>query len=133
MFELLNAKPHERILDLGCGNAELTLAHLAPRCDSIVGLDSSPDLLETAKSNLLHSNLSESKKNNINFVQGDGQHCASAVQGSFDAVFSNAAMHWMKDSPESVPKNVYQLLKPGGRFVSEMGGGLLLLPSSTAC
>ena len=39
----------------------------------------------------------------------------------FDAVFSNAALHWMKE-PDVVIENVYGALKNGGRFVAEMGG-----------
>jgi SAM-dependent methyltransferase len=44
------------------------------------------------------------------------------IPGSFDAVFSNAALHWCKKSPSSVVQNAWNILKPGGRFVAEMGG-----------
>jgi SAM-dependent methyltransferase len=43
-------------------------------------------------------------------------------EGTFDAVFSNAALHWCKRSPLGVLQSAHRALKPGGRFVAELGG-----------
>ena len=45
-----------------------------------------------------------------------------ALKGGYDAVFSNAALHWCKKNPKGVIEGAKRLLKPGGRFVIEMGG-----------
>jgi SAM-dependent methyltransferase len=54
-----------------------------------------------------------------------GKH--SLVPGSFDAVFSNAAIHWCSKSPPAVVQNAWRALKPGGRFAAEMGGFMNLV------
>ncbi|GAA6001973.1 class I SAM-dependent methyltransferase [Rhodotorula paludigena] len=125
-LDLLAAQPGERILDLGCGSGELTCESLAPAVlpgGSIVGLDASPDLLDKARSNA--AALPADAKQGVSWIEKDG-HALDEVdgQGTFDAVFSNAALHWMKRDPAKVVRGVHGLLKPGGRYIGEMGGAL---------
>lgn len=129
---MLSLQSHEHVFDLGCGSAEFTLAHLAPHCASVLGLDSSQELLAAAQANLdKDTTLSSDHKKGVAFVHGDGHTAAeAAAPESFDVVFSNAALHWMKRDPSAVVKQVFTLLKPGGRFVAEFGGSSLARVSS---
>jgi trans-aconitate methyltransferase len=97
--------PGERILDLGCGEGALT-AILAQSC-SVLGVDRSAEQVEAARQRGLEA-----------LVVDGGQ---LAFDREFDAVFSNAALHWMRDA-DAVIAGVWRGLKPGGRFVAEMGG-----------
>ncbi|KWU42778.1 cyclopropane-fatty-acyl-phospholipid synthase [Rhodotorula sp. JG-1b] len=130
-LDLLSAQPGERILDLGCGSGELTLAALLPAVQpngSIVGFDASPDLLAKARSNAASSPLSDNTSAPVTWIEGDGHDLEkSEEKGGLDAVFSNAALHWMKRDPAQVVRGVYGLLKPGGRFVGEMGGAMNMI------
>ncbi|HUR27075.1 MAG TPA: methyltransferase domain-containing protein [Planctomycetota bacterium] len=105
---LLDAKPGERILDLGCGTGHLT-QQLADAGATVVGLDASREMIEQARRE--HPGL--------RFELGDAHELE--MHESFDAVFSNAALHWMLDM-ERVFGRVFAHVKPGGRFVFEMGG-----------
>lgn len=104
--ELLSAQSGERILDLGCGDGALTIKLVELGC-TVVGVDSSVEMVNAAKSLGLDAYVV------------DGQ--SLQFSNEFDAVFSNAALHWMKN-PESVIFGVWRALKPGGRFVGEFGG-----------
>jgi trans-aconitate methyltransferase len=108
VIELLAPQPGERILDLGCGTGQLTAA-IAAAGASVVGLDRSPTMIEQA-----HKNYPE-----LQFVVADAADFAFAEP--FDAVFSNAALHWMRE-PAPVAACVWRALRPGGRFVAEFGG-----------
>lgn len=103
---LLAPKPGERILDLGCGDGVLTAKLVAAGC-RVVGIDGSAEFVAAARARGLDARV------------GDGQ--ALDFDGDFDAVFSNAAMHWMKQA-DRVIDGVYRALVPGGRFVAELGG-----------
>jgi trans-aconitate methyltransferase len=103
---LLDPRPGERILDLGCGDGALT-ARIAAAGASVLGVDASPDMVAAARARGLDATL------------GRGEALA-AGQG-WDAVFSNAALHWMTDA-DAVLAGVARALRPGGRFVAEMGG-----------
>lgn len=107
VVELLAPQPGERILDLGCGDGVLS-ARLAQLGCTIVGVDADPDMVRAAQALGVDARL------------GDGL-CLPFV-GEFDAVFSNAALHWMKADPDAVIAGVARALRPGGRFVGEMGG-----------
>jgi len=104
--ELLAPKPGERILDLGCGDGALT-EKLAQMGFSVVGVDASREQIAAAQRLGLDARV----------VDAENLHLPPA----FDAVFSNAALHWMK-KPDAVIAGVRRALKPGGRFVAEMGG-----------
>jgi trans-aconitate methyltransferase len=107
LVDFLDPKPGERILDLGCGTGHLT-AGIAERGAEVVGLDASPSMVAQARQNFPR----------LKFMLADGG--ALRFDDRFDAVFSNAALHWMKDAP-AVIASVARALKPGGRFVLEMG------------
>ncbi|WP_342642492.1 methyltransferase domain-containing protein [Rhodoligotrophos ferricapiens] len=106
VLEWLAATPGERILDLGCGDGVITAALKQAGVD-VVGVDSSPEMVAAAL------------KLGVDARVMDGE--ALSFRQEFDAVFSNAALHWMT-RPEQVLAGVAQALKPGGRFVAEFGG-----------
>ena len=108
VVELLAAAPGERILDLGCGTGHLT-TEIADAGADVVGLDSSREMLETARA----------ENPGIRFVRSDAQQVAFAEP--LDAVFTNAALHWV-DDPDRVFESVAGVLRSGGRFVGEFGG-----------
>ena len=108
MVELLAPEPGERIVDLGCGTGTLTAA-IAARGADVIGIDGDKAMVERARA--LHPTLT--------FEHADGRDFA--IEGHADAVFSNAALHWMKEAPPQVIACVARALKPGGRFVAEMG------------
>jgi SAM-dependent methyltransferase len=103
---LLAPKPGEHILDLGCGDGVLTEKLVAAGA-VVLGVDASPEMIAAARAKGLDAHVM------------DGQ--ALVLGPAFDAVFSNAALHWMLDT-HGVAKGVFAALKPGGRFVGEMGG-----------
>jgi trans-aconitate methyltransferase len=106
VVELLNPRPGERILDLGCGDGILTTKLAAIGC-SVVGIDGSSAQIDAARSLGLDARV----------MDGEGL----SFDSEFDAVFSNAALHWMKN-PEAVISGVWRALRPKGRFVAELGG-----------
>jgi trans-aconitate methyltransferase len=108
LLDLLAPKPGERILDLGCGTGQLT-AKIADAGASVLGLDASPDMIGQARQNYPRLQFKLEDATSMQF------------QSEFDAVFSNAALHWMLDAA-AVAKNIARALKPGGRFVAELGG-----------
>ncbi len=98
----------EHILDLGCGTGTLT-AEIARRGALVTGVDSSRDMIAAARE----------KYGELPFEIADGQ--ALTYEAEFDAVFSNAALHWMPRA-DDVVRGVERALRPGGRFVAEFGG-----------
>jgi trans-aconitate methyltransferase len=108
LVELLTPRPGERILDLGCGTGHLTAA-IANSGAAVVGLDHWADMLEQARAAYPR----------LEFVQADARDFRFG--DPFDAVFSNATLHWVSP-PEAVVRGVRAALKPGGRFVAEFGG-----------
>jgi trans-aconitate methyltransferase len=108
LLDLLEAKRGERILDLGCGTGHLT-EQIAASGAKVVGVDRSPEMISQARE----------KHPSLQFEVMDAQELSSAEP--FDAVFSNATLHWIKE-PEKVIAGIARVLKPGGRFVAEFGG-----------
>ena len=104
---LLNPQPGERILDLGCGDGALT-EKIAAMGAEAVGVDGSPNMVSAAKRRSIDARVADAYS--LNF------------HSEFDAVFSNAALHWMSRDPDAVIQGVRSGLKPGGRFAAEMGG-----------
>ena len=106
VLDLLAPRPGERILDLGCGDGALT-AKIAASGAEVVGIDSSPSMVEAARALEL----------NVQLMNGE----VLPFDAEFDAVFSNAALHWVRNQ-DAMLAGVHRALKPGGRFVAEMGG-----------
>ena len=106
VLQLLYPKAGETVLDLGGGDGELTLKLIDAGCH-VIAVDSSPAMVES------------SLAKGINARVMDGQHLE--FESVFDAVFSNAALHWMPQ-PKEVIAGVKRSLKSSGRFVAEMGG-----------
>lgn len=96
----------ERILDLGCGDGALT-EKIAATGAVVVGVDASAAMIAASQARGLDARVMRAEQ--LDF------------RAEFDAVFSNAALHWMKDQ-DAVLAGVRRALKPGGRFVAEMGG-----------
>jgi SAM-dependent methyltransferase len=109
--ELLAPAAGERVLDLGCGNGELTALIQSQGAD-VLGLDGDAGMIARARERFA----------GVRFEQADAQDFELANEPPFDAVFSNAALHWMK-KPAAVIANVRSVLRHGGRFVAEFGGG----------
>jgi len=105
LLELLAPRPGERILDLGCGDGALTT--LIADSASVLGVDASAAQVAAARARGLAAEVVDGTR--------------LAFDTAFDAVFSNAALHWMRD-PDAVIAGVWRALRPGGRFVAECGG-----------
>ena len=106
VVDLLAPARGERILDLGCGDGALTEKLVAAGAQ-VVGVDASPEQVEGARARGLDARVARAE--------------ALPFAAEFDAVFSNAVLHWIRDA-EGVLASVHRALRPGGRFVAEMGG-----------
>jgi len=106
VVDLLAPARGERILDLGCGDGALTEKLVAAGAQ-VVGVDASPEQVEAAWARGLDARVARAE--------------ALPFAAEFDAVFSNAALHWIRDA-DAVLASVHRALRPGGRFVAEMGG-----------
>ncbi len=113
---LLDAAPGERVLDLGCGEGALTV-QLAERAVEVVGLDKSEQMVSAAVARGIDAYVADAGELPELLRSGE------LTLGTFDAVFSNAALHWIPESQiPGLLSGVRQLLRPGGRFVGEFGG-----------
>lgn len=106
VVELLAPRAGERILDLGCGDGVLSAA-IAARGAEVTGIDASSDMVAAARARGIDASVADAT--------------SLGFEGAFDAVFSNAALHWMTRAGE-VALAVHRALRPGGRFVGEFGG-----------
>jgi len=107
VLELLQPRPGESILDLGCGDGVLT-EKLAAAGARVVGVDSSANMIAAANARGLDARLLDIT--------------ALPFECEFDAVFSNAVLHWVKGDPDAPLASAYRALRPGGRFAGELGG-----------
>ena len=105
-LNLLNPQLHESILDLGCGEGTLT-EKIASVAKDVIGIDASLSMVQATREKGLNAVVMSAE--------------SMTYKNTFDAVFSNAALHWMRDY-DSVIKGVFASLKPKGRFVGEFGG-----------
>ena len=105
-LDLLDPQRGERILDVGCGDGRLT-KKIAERGATVTGIDSSLDMIRAAHANGVDALVVDAADMNFD--------------SEFDAAFSNAALHWMRDK-EAVAGGIFRALKRGGRFAGEMGG-----------
>jgi trans-aconitate methyltransferase len=108
LLALLAPQVGECVLDLGCGTGQLT-AKIADSGATARGVDSAASMIEKARANFPQVQFQVLDATRLNF------------DNEFDAVFSNAVLHWIKD-PRAVVRGVCRALKPGGRFVAEFGG-----------
>jgi trans-aconitate methyltransferase len=106
VVELLCPRAGEHILDLGCGDGALTIS-LTQAGANVVGVDASPEFVAAARARGVDARVMDGKQ--------------LTFENEFNAVFSNAALHWMCD-PDAVIAGVRRALKPAGRFVAEFGG-----------
>ena len=106
VLELLNPKTGERILDVGCGEGSLTQKILAAGA-TVVGIDASAEMVGAAAARGIDARVIDAER--------------LPFEREFDAVFSNAALHWVRDH-DAMLAGVHRALKPGGRFVAEFGG-----------
>lgn len=108
LLKILAPQPQESILDLGCGTGQLT-ATIADTGATVVGLDIAESAIAQCRQNYPH----------LEFIVANGADFTS--DRLFDAVFSNAALHWIHP-PAAAAQSIYQVLQPGGRLVAEFGG-----------
>ncbi len=108
LVELLAPKPHETILDLGCGSGQLT-ALINESANAVIGIDKSPEMIAHAKDAFPHICFEVATAEDFSFSE------------KFDSIFSNATLHWVKDY-KSVIKCMFNNLNPGGKLVLEFGG-----------
>ena len=107
VLEWLAAQPGERILDLGCGDGQLT-KRIAATGASVIGVDASREMVAAARARGMKADHASAE-------------LLPYPNQVFDAVFSNAALHWVRGQDEMLTQ-VRRVLRPGGRFVAEMGG-----------
>lgn len=108
LIDLLDPKPGETVLDLGCGTGHLT-HEIAKRGAAVTGLDSAPAMIAQARMNYP----------GLRFILARAEEFTPAEP--VDAVFSNAALHWVTNA-QAAAARIHDALKPGGRFVAELGG-----------
>jgi len=108
LVHLLNPKPGERILDLGCGTGYLTNI-IAESGAKVIGIDNSADMIAKAKSEYPKIDFEKFSATDFHF------------DSKFDAIFSNAVLHWVLEKEKAIDC-MYENLKTNGRLVIEMGG-----------
>ncbi|MGB6301655.1 MAG: class I SAM-dependent methyltransferase [Rivularia sp. (in: cyanobacteria)] len=108
LLEILKPQPNELVLDLGCGTGQLT-AKIAESGAEVIGIDSASEMIEKAQQNYPKLQFKVADARNFELSQ------------PVDAVFSNAALHWIPQADEVI-NSINKSLKTGGRFIAEFGG-----------
>jgi trans-aconitate methyltransferase len=108
LVDLLAPKSHERILDLGCGSGELT-AKIDESANKVIGIDKSPEMIAHAKVQFPSCVFQVADATDFGFDE------------PFDAIFSNATLHWVLEQKEAIDR-IYANLAKGGRMIVEFGG-----------
>lgn len=108
LIDWLSPQKQERILDLGCGSGQLTDS-IQQMAKEVIGIDKSPDMITDAQSKFSHIDFQVADAADIHFEE------------KFDAIFSNATLHWVLEVEKAIDC-MYKNLKPGGRIVVEFGG-----------
>ena len=113
-IDKLNPKGLEKILEIGCGNAMLTI-ELAKRNlnGTITAIEISEDMIFQAKTNISKTNLTNIKLIHRNAIQID-------YKNEFDAIYSNSAIHWIKNL-ELMYEKIFHALKQNGRILIQTG------------
>ena len=121
VISYLDAQPTDRILDIGCGDGQLTAQiALSAAQGKVLGLDASASFIATAREQHGTDDCTFKLQDCTKLPEN-----AEAVDGSWDKVFSNAALHWILRNESTrldVLRSAYNALKSGGTFVFEMGG-----------
>jgi len=109
----LDPKDYEKILDIGCGDCNLTI-ELAKKIPNgqVVAIDNSPEMIEKAEVKLSHSDV-----NNISILNMDVMKMS--YKNEFNAIFSNQTLHWIKEQNQ-IYKIIYKALKPNGRIIIQI-------------
>lgn len=108
IVKLLNPQKNETILDIGCGTGDLT-KKIAELSGKVIGIDNSNEMIQTA----------QKKYPEISFIHADAKDFQ--IDNKFDAIFSNAVLHWIPQA-DTMVQNANRHLKIGGRYVVEFGG-----------
>ena len=108
LIDILDPRAGERILDLGCGSGQLT-KKISESGAEVIGIDSSEEMIQAARQLYPEQKFSIMDATSFSFPE------------PFDAIFSNAVLHWVKDQ-KAATINMFHHLKEGGRLVVEFGG-----------
>lgn len=126
LLEILNPQPKETILDLGCGTGQLT-AKIAEVGAEVIGIDSAPEMIQKAQQNYPQLKFKVADARNFDLSQPfdfnsliEDKSNPSTIS-PIDAIFSNAALHWIPEADEVI-SSINKSLKTGGRFIAEFGG-----------
>lgn len=121
IYSYLDPQPEDRILDIGCGDGQLT-SRIADSAKEVLGLDASPSMIQSARNAGALSNCAFRVQDCATLLVDAP---SDVLDGSWDKVFSNAALHWILRAPETrstVYKAIHAALRPDGVFVFEQGG-----------
>lgn len=120
VLQYLDPQTTDHVLDVGCGDAKFTANYL-DQVAQVYGVDASPSFIKSANEDYANEGKASFKLVDCRYLETDKE----AVSGKWDKVVSNAALHWIlrdENTRINTLKACHDALKPGGRFVFEMGG-----------